>query len=504
MDERLEAGRHHLTNGERALADGYLDESRAHFETALLQFRGPELQLGEAHALRGLAHLELAAGKLELAEDTVRSAIQRYQSVRSLLDRIDPGGVSPELRADAEEGEGVALVLLGDLMLRAGRSADARESLSYAREIYAGLGDVPSSAGVWTALGRLGARDGRFDLAIDALERATGIQERSGDLAGQASTHLVMMEVQRVVGDHDSAESYRQKALALATQLNHPQLLGRAHAQHGMYLAQVGRLAEAADAYEIALPYIRDAGDADIEAHALIGLGDVRSRLGKKDATQAIRDGIRVLTMIENQAGLGHAMLQLSHHAVRCGRPALGLAAAESARQVFHQSSPVAGVGQALRLIVKALAAMRQWPAVLSACHLRAEIVGESQPNAGEVRAFYRERANERVLLDLDLLSVAQLEARTEALLEQILTPLLEPLDLDVYALGTTGGALALTEALDLSATPAPASRRAPTPAPVERAVAAVGFPSMDDYAGLYSPPSTDGWDDPDDDFEEG
>ena len=59
MDERLEAGRHHLGNGDRALREGYLDDSRSHFEAALLQFRGPELRLGEAHALRGLAHVEL-------------------------------------------------------------------------------------------------------------------------------------------------------------------------------------------------------------------------------------------------------------------------------------------------------------------------------------------------------------------------------------------------------------------------------------------------------------
>lgn len=111
MDERLDAGRHHPNNGEGALADADLDERCLHFETALLRFSGPELPLGDAHALRGLPHLEHAAGKLNLADSTVRAAVQGYQSVCTLLDRIDLDGVSPQLRSDAEEGEALTRAL---------------------------------------------------------------------------------------------------------------------------------------------------------------------------------------------------------------------------------------------------------------------------------------------------------------------------------------------------------------------------------------------------------
>src|SRR5688572_12202947 len=106
MDERLEAGRHHLLNGEKALDEGYLDDSRSHFEAALLQFRGPELRLGEAHALRGLARAEIGCGNLTVAEQAARDAILQYGEVRAILRRLDPEGLSVETERESEEGEG--------------------------------------------------------------------------------------------------------------------------------------------------------------------------------------------------------------------------------------------------------------------------------------------------------------------------------------------------------------------------------------------------------------
>ena len=121
MDKRLDAGRHHPNNGEGALADPYLDERCLHFETALLRFRGPQLPLGDAHALRGLPHLEQAEGKLNLADSAVRAAVQGDQSVCTLLERIDLDGVSPQLWSDAEEGEALTRAL--EVQERAGNLA---------------------------------------------------------------------------------------------------------------------------------------------------------------------------------------------------------------------------------------------------------------------------------------------------------------------------------------------------------------------------------------------
>ena len=500
MDERLDAGRHHLANGNRALKGGYLDDGRAHFEAALLQFRGPELRLGEAHALRGLAHVELGCGNMPRAEQTVRTAIRDYQFVRDQLEHIDREGVSVELKRDAEEGEGAATVLLGDLLMRLGRADEARSVLAQAREIYEGLGEVASASAVWTALGRLYIRDGELGAANEAMHRALTIQEASGDIAGQCMTQMLSADVCRADDALELAAEALDRALELAAKAHSTQLEGRARSQRAALLLQIGEVEDAGIEWTLALERIRDAGDTEMEGFALVGIGEVRSRQSRPGAVEALASGAEVLAALEHQHGLGAAMLQVAHHALRTQRPAMALAAAESARQLWQRPDPVVGVGHTLRLIVKALAGLSQWPAVLAVAHLRAELAGAQQPNALAVRDFYREGASPRVLAELDKLGVEQLEVRTDALLEQILAPILEPLDLDAFSLATGGGAMALIGAMVDSSTRAPAPTRESAP---DEEVTLVNLPSMGEFAGLYTAPATDGWADADDDFAE-
>ncbi len=448
-DERLLAGRHHLDNGIRALRTGFLDESRSHFQAALLQFRGPELRLGEAHALRGMGEVELHGGRLSAAETAVRQALVEYVEVRSMLDRLDPDHVSFELRREAEEGEAAAQVLLGDLLIREGRTDEARATLGYARELYSGLGDdVPSAAGVWLTLARLGMRDSRFPEARGAAERAIAILNRAHDTAGRASAWLLLAEIERLGERFDRANAAVDEATKLADETRQPALQGRAGSQRAALLAQQNKLAEAETAYTEALGRIRDAGDAEMEAFALLGRGEVRSRRKDSSALFDLVEGTRLLGQLDHRHGLGVGMLRLSEHALRCNLPAYSLVAAESARQLWQVADPIRGVGQAYRLEVKALAALKKWPAVLTVSHARAELCGQVQPNAIEVRDFYRERSPSAALAELDLLDAEQLQSRAETMVEALLAPTLTSLDLDFQLLGTAAGALAITTAL--------------------------------------------------------
>lgn len=498
MDERLEAGRHHLQNGIRAMRTGYLDESRSHFEAALLQFRGPELRLGEAHALRGLGEVELHGGNVAAAEVVVRRSIVEYQEVRNQLDRVDPEQVSRELRHDAEEGEGAAHVLLGELLVRAGRAEEARRALAYAREIYAGLGeDTPSAAGVHLTLGRLGLREAAYDDARASLQKAISILERSGDRIGQCGAWLQMAEVERLAGRLEAATTALDHAARIADETRQPAMQGRARSQQASLLAQQQRLPEAAAAYDEALHRIRESGDVEMEAYALLGRGDVRSRMGDPSALFDLVEAARLLGALDHRHGLGAAMLRLSEHALRAGYPVYALAAAESTRQLWQPSDPRRGVGQALRMQVKALAALKKWPAVLMVAHARAALAGDVQPNAIEVREFYRARSPAGLLSEIDLLDDAQIESRAEQMVEGVLEPMLRQLDLDFQSLGLPGGAMTVMQALG-RATPAPAPSRA-TPAPAPTAAPPLEQAPPEEpaapadrgpYAALYTPPA--------------
>ena len=504
MDERLEAGRHHLDNGIRAMRQGYLDESRSHFEAALLQFRGPELHLGEAHALRGLGEVELHGGNLSGAENVTRTAIREYQEVRNQLDRIDPNRMSPDLRRDSEEGEATAHTLLGEILIRAGRTEEARHELAYAHQLFATLGEeVPSAAGVYMNLARLAMREGRSSDARIAVDRAIDLLVRCADAVGQSGAWLLAAEVERLNGRLNEADDALGHAMRLADETRQVTMQGRARSQQASLLAQQGRLPEAVAAYDDAIGRIRDAGDVEMEAYALLGRGDSRSRVRDPGALFDLVEGTRLLAQLEHRHGLGTAMLRLSEHSLRQDMPVYGLAAAESAKQFWQISDPIRGVGHALRAQVKALAALKKWPAAITVAHARAALAGHLQPKANEVRDFYRARTPEPMLADLDKMDASKLDLRSESMVEALLQPMLRGLDLDFQSLGVPGGALAITSAF-ASATPSPHTLR-PGPTPV--AAVSDGQPGLSqtpdsldldptpapsetsEYATLYAPP---------------
>jgi tetratricopeptide (TPR) repeat protein len=499
-DERLEAGRHHLQNGERALRRGVLVDGRQHFEAALLQFRGPELRIGEAHALRGLAAVELGLGNVAAAEAGLEEACRAYRDVIQQLNHFDREGVSGELMGDAREGEGAAMVLLGETMLRAGRVDEARHTLLLARDLFEGVGGGPAAAGVYTALGRLALREGRTAEARDALARSITLLGDAGDVAGESAARLLRAEADRLDGRLDVAADELSRAAKLARRARDPGLVGRSRSALGSVLAQRGRLAEAEESYTLALEALQQAGDTAAEAFALLGRGDVRSQRQDLDAIRDLQDGARWMVQLEHRHGLGLAMLRIGAHLVRLSLPAYGLACAESARQLWLDSDPIRGVGQALRVQVKALGMLRQWAAMMAVAEARAALAGDVQPNAIEVRDHYRQQARERgvpaQLAWLDELEAANetaLEVRSESMVQALIAPLLARLDLDPQSLGVTGGALALLQAV-AQATPSPAAARdeveelpddaiEPLPPEEDEAHAVSG-----DYAGLYRP----------------
>jgi len=494
MDERLEAGRHHLRNGEGSLRKGELAASRTHFQAALLQFRGPELRIGEAHALRGLAEVDLSLGEVGAAEAGLRAAIRSYRDVIDQLVHFDTEGVSGELMSDAREGEAAGHVLLGEVLVRAGRADEARAALAEARDLFQGVGDVPAAAAVYTALGRVGLREGHTGEARDALAKAINILADAGDVAGEAQARLLRAEADRLDGALDVAADELARAAALASTARDPHLAGRCLSARASVMAQRGRLQEAEGLYGEALPALRASGDLQAVAFALLGRGEVRSQRQDLNAIHDLEEASRELASLEHRHGLGLAMLRLASHLLRLSLPAYALTAAEAARQLWLDLDPVRGVGQALRVQVKALAALRQWQAVVLVAEARAAIAGEAQPNAVAVRDFYRQRAPEALYEGLDGLTPEELTNRAEAAVSELLAPVLDGLDLDFTSLGLIGGVMAVLQAV-LRATPAPAPARSddlpelPDSAIEELPPEDDGVALPPDYVGLYDPP---------------
>ena len=311
MDERMQAGRHHLTNGERALQQGYPEDGRSHFEAALVQFRGPDLRLGEAHALRGLAQVELAAGALLEAEKRTRGAIDAYQAVNVDLDRLDQRGVSHELRRDAKEGEGAALVLLGEILMRTGRVDEARTALSIGREVASGLGELPSAAAAWSASAKLSLHEGRYEEAEEQLQKTLALHTRSGNAAGETETWLLLAELHRLQRNMPAAVECLDKAKAMAERTNSALHRGQVLAALAALRLQGNQVEEARQTYAESLPFARESGDHELIATILVGLGDSTSRLHEGFGLDHLLEGARVLAGRDQRHGLATALLRI-------------------------------------------------------------------------------------------------------------------------------------------------------------------------------------------------
>ncbi|MEZ4316632.1 MAG: tetratricopeptide repeat protein [Myxococcota bacterium] len=455
-DVRLDAGRHHLARADACSNAGDWATARSHLEAALLQFRGPDLVLGEGHTRRGLAAVALGQGDPREGEEHLRDAIRAYREVRSMLDRVDDAGVSAAHRADAMEGEAIAQVLLGELLLRTGREAEAREARDWARSAFDAVGNRASEASLWALTGRLAMRDGDEEEAGQAYSRALALHERAGDLVGQATVLRAMAEVARLEDDFTSAEGYLKRALTLCQQLGDPRLEARTLAGLGAVARQTDDGESAQIAYDEVLALAKKAGDAEMIGFAHLNLGELHSRADSTHDTVAhLREAIRILGGLGIHHAVGAALHHAASHAIGLKRFDIALAAAEGARRTWRGMDPVRGVGQAMRLQVKALAGLKEWRAVLSVAQARAQLVGDSQPTSLEVRDFYRSRAPAEWLAKLDGLDPTELFADAEKRVLLALEPLLERHGLSASSLGSVEVGLVLLDILRASDDPA-------------------------------------------------
>jgi len=236
-------------------------------------------------------------------------------------------------------------------------------------------------------------RDGQYEAAREALNRALSTYEKNSDITGQASVLLSLGELSRMEQKFAGAEVELERVTSLAQTLGDQQLEGQAVTALAALNLQLLKLDESLEHYSRALHIANECGDMKLEAYVLVGLGEVQSRAKQPDALESIIRGAQGFARLGNEHGMGAAMLRLAQHSVRVGRPVLALVAAESARRLWRRSDPIRGVGQTLRIIVKALAAIKRWEEVLAVSKARVVVAGALQPNALEVYEFYREKA---------------------------------------------------------------------------------------------------------------
>lgn len=404
VTEALEA----LARGDQALVRG-LPGAQAEFEAALAGLRSPALRLAEGHAVRGLAQCLLAAGHTADSEMHAREAVSLYQRLRTQLETGDGRAAHAVLWRDALEAEAASLVLLAEILLREGRGSEARESLSYARAIYQDLG-TGAAAGALAGMGRVALREGRYRAAEEAFLKALSAHRQAGHLAGQVGTWLQLSELYRIEGRLEDAERALEAARPLAHDAESPLLVARVLAGLGAVMLQIPRPSAAVSLYEEALPRVRQAGDREMEGFVRLGLGQAMSRAQLPGAEEHLTAGIGILAELGHHHGIAGGMHRVSEHCFRVERPLAALLAAEVARRMWSDADPRRGVGQALRMVVKSLAALGHYREALTAALAREHIAGDIQPNAKAVATYYREHLPAAWVFELEALDPDDLQ----------------------------------------------------------------------------------------------
>jgi len=451
MDERLAAGRRHLHAGRRALSGPRPREGRDHFEAALAEYRAPSLLLGEGDAHRGLAEVDLVEGDIVGAQTRIAAAFTCYDEV------IERGADDASLVRAAIVGRTLARIVEAQLWLRTGRRNDAETQLEETERALGRLGDLRGQVDAQLALGRCAlARSAPAD-AEAAIRKAIGMLERLADPMGLAEAWLFLGEVARASRRLDAADEATERAMGVATTLGEPHLIGRALTALGALRAQQRRPEEAEHAFDEALVHL-DTPEAPSDAAGLarLGRGELWARQGRPGASAELASAIGRLVGASHPQGTAVALLKLAELAQARGLSVYALAMAEAARQWWRSIDPIHGVGLALRLQVKALADLRQWPAVVTLAWVRADWSGAVQPGALQIAEHYQQRAPEALVAELTAMSPDERWARADQHVQTILGPLLAQLDATVVQLGSPAATLALVEALSAATSAAP------------------------------------------------
>jgi len=253
---------------------------------------------GDAHALQ----LELAQG-VWLPRGRAHDAVSTVGRVVREAGRRRDQDAHPELRARA-------LQVLGDARLATGDVRGAERSLKEASTRYAHLAMSGGQADVWMTLGRMHQRDGAWDEARDAFDRALAIYRRLQDRSREAQAMGRMGEVAISQGKWREARSVFEQSRQIHQRLGEPLGAALSATCIGAVALAQGKLDEARELADQVREEVRDLGDRRVMARAerlamRVALEDHRL----EDAERARRRAIELFAQARDARGVASVWL---------------------------------------------------------------------------------------------------------------------------------------------------------------------------------------------------
>jgi CHAT domain-containing protein/tetratricopeptide (TPR) repeat protein len=330
----------------------YLD-ARSAAQSALLLYASLQNAEGQARMNHELAKIAHNTGDDGLARDHYAKALQGYEALGLLREKISLHldstlSVADDdeklrilqeaLRESSEFGdqslEARTSALLGDAWFRQGNLDAAQEGYSRAAALYRGTGDKRGLARVLTSEGRLQRAHGHPDKALPFYLQALQLQREIGDQQGAIQSINAMAVAYEHLDNYARAIELLEQALAMAKETGSPKIInfelgnladdyayagrnqeaitiledlvrqglnaGVAMDRYGALSTaymHLGRLSEAAQAAGKAVEIARAENDMDSLPDAILGKAEIEEK--QSDLPAALADAQELLRTIE-------------------------------------------------------------------------------------------------------------------------------------------------------------------------------------------------------------
>ncbi len=220
------------------------------------------------------------------------------QAKETLLNALEYGGASQELRARVEHNLGVVANIRGDL-----DEAATRYASSIAE--YQGVGDEHGSAYPYHDLGMMSADRGLYHEADRYFQQSTEIAEKAGDIRLQGLCLVNHADVQIARQRYDDARRNAEASLVIFDQLGMKREKGDAYRVIGTVYRETGRLALAESRLRSAIEMAVTVGSVLGEAEATGELAIVYQNMGRnQDALTLLNSSHRLFGQLDARIDL--------------------------------------------------------------------------------------------------------------------------------------------------------------------------------------------------------
>lgn len=339
------AGHARLSGAPAGLVKGYLCRAAEHAEAAFRMREAEELWVevaatgegpGGAEALRRAAVAAYEDGRNGAAELRYRDALGAARRCGDRgIEGFVVGGLAALLRECGRPDDAASLFRealdlhgdrgtvaeggcrsnFGDLLLDAGRMAEAKEQFERSLAIFRRSGGARHVAAGISSLAVLAARTGRLEEAERGFREALALAKSAGDRRREAQSlgnlGSVLLQLRRPAEAEAAISRARELHRAMGSRRNEAHALGNL----GILRAQARELAAAAQRLEEAVRICREVGDRVAECGFLANLGSLYSTAGDVPrALRAYEDARDLSREVRNRRSEGLALMGLGEH----------------------------------------------------------------------------------------------------------------------------------------------------------------------------------------------